>query len=115
MKEVWYQKTWRPILAFVFAFVVIMDFIIMPHIIYKQDNIKYNQQVIELAKQFDDSNVQREIIASMSNKKLWQPLTLSDGAGMFYIAFGAVLTGAALTRTREINNASDETKGPYST
>jgi hypothetical protein len=103
MKESWYQRTWRPFCAAVYLLICLMDFVIMPHLIYRYDYSKNNKEIVELAQHFNDANVQKEIINSLSNARHWEPLTLMGG-GMFHMSFGAILGVAAYSRGRDKYN-----------
>lgn len=98
-KEEWYQKVWRPCLAFVYIAVVLFDFIIMP--VY----VEYHNRGVDLSKIQDLDKLspvsQVEAIKQINlGERAWEPLTLGAG-GLFHIAMGAILTGAAVTRGLE--------------
>lgn len=98
--EQWYKKIWRPMMAFVYAGIVVFDFVVMPIIIESSNSAISNQQAVELALKFQDSTAQVQSLQSFTVKRSWNPLTLMGG-GMFHLAFGALLTGAAVTRGME--------------
>lgn len=112
MNETWYQKTWRPACAAVYLLICLMDFIIMPHLIYRKDYTVNNKQIIELAQTFQDSSVQKEVISSLANKREWEPLTLMGG-GMFHISFGAILGVAAYSRGIDKTNFNFNNQDDY--
>jgi len=98
--EGWYKKYWRPMLAAVYAVIVVFDFLVMP-IILEINNTKYTaQQAVELSLQYTDASAQTSALSIFTNTRTWNPLTLMGG-GMFHLAFGALLTGAAVTRGME--------------
>lgn len=99
-EEKWYKKAWRPALAFVYAGIVIFDFIIMPTIIELTNKTITNEQAVVLALKFTDPIIQVQSLQSFTAKRTWNPLTLLGG-GMFHLSFGVLLTGAAITRGLE--------------
>ena len=71
------NKKWRPLMAFVYMFTCLCDFVLFP--------------------------VLWSLLQAMSKGSVtvqWQPLTL-QGAGLYHIAMGAVLGVAAYGRTKE--------------
>jgi hypothetical protein len=98
-EERWYQRIWRPCLAFVYIAIVLFDFVIMP--VY----VEYHNKGIDLSKiqELDKLSPvsQVEAIKQINlGQRAWEPLTLVAG-GLFHIAMGAILTGAAVTRGME--------------
>lgn len=75
--ETWVNRKWRPILAWVYIIVNIVDFIIFP-ILW--------------------STLQAMQGGSVTSQ--WDPLTLK-GAGLFHISMGAILGVAAWSRGQE--------------
>lgn len=73
----WIRTHWRPMMAFVYMFVIIFDFILGP--IFWTLIQFYGEAAVELQ---------------------WQPLTLIAG-GVFHAAMGAVLGISAWTRGQE--------------
>jgi hypothetical protein len=71
------NKKWRPLMAFVYMFTCLCDFVVFP--------------------------VLWSLLQALSKGSVtvqWQPLTL-QGAGLYHIAMGAVLGVAAYGRTKE--------------
>lgn len=85
------QKYWRPAAAIVYLVICLFDFIIAPAWVGMTEESLVDR--INAIKHLDP-NVQM-IFAAKESK--WEPLTLM-GNGMFHLAFGAILTGAAVTR-----------------
>ena len=80
-------------MAVVYAVICVFDFIVVPSWIglNRRDLIAgFEQSLTGL-----DPSVQIEIVKSMSHQH--QPFTL-QGGGLFHLAFGALLTGSAITR-----------------
>jgi hypothetical protein len=77
-EEHWLQTRWRPITAIVYLVICCFDFIIFP-------------VLWSLFLFFSESN---QVTVS------WDPLTLK-GAGLFHLAFGAILGVSAFTRGQE--------------
>lgn len=100
ISEKWYKKAWRPTCAFVYLTIVIFDFIIMPSIIEMNNNKETNIIAVELALRFENPSAQVQALAIFTQRREWKPLSLG-GSGMLHLAFGAILTGAAVTRGLE--------------
>ncbi len=85
-------KDWRYILAIVYAVICIFDFIAVPIWIgFFRASANYSvyfSEVVEL-----DPLVQIEMLKAMTFQH--EPFTLK-GAGLFHLAFGALLTGSAI-------------------
>jgi hypothetical protein len=98
--EAWYVRLWRPLVAFIYLVICVFDFVAMP-IIYEVYNEKLspNTAVVEALK-FKDAAAQVQVLQTLSNKRTWTPLTLGAG-GLFHLAFGAIITGSAVTRGME--------------
>ena len=100
-EESWYKKMWRPMLAGTYILLVIFDFLIMPIVIEVANTRESsNAQAVELALKFKDPTSQIQALKTFAENRVWSPLTLMGG-GMFHVAFGALLTGAAVTRGME--------------
>jgi len=94
---IWLQKNqgWKSLLALVYAFICIFDFVIIPTWLGVS---RAKLDVSVFAESEVDYDIQMQLI-----QLVWapyQPLTL-QGAGMFHLAFGALLTGSALARRKE--------------
>ena len=59
-----------------------------------------NEKAVELALKFKDPSAQIQALKTFTTDRTWTPLTLMGG-GLFHVAFGALLTGAAVTRGME--------------
>ena len=75
------------------------DFLVAPVFFYVYDfydpfirDIKRATINMEL-----NEDMRRTYLTFIGNRQRWQPLTLQEGA-LFHFAFGAILTGAAVTR-----------------
>ena len=88
------QKFWRPAAAAVYLFVCVFDFVLVPSWVgfHSLTLVEKVEAVKEL-----DSKVQQVVLTQSDT---WDPLTLKGG-GLFHLAFGALLTGAAVTRGLE--------------
>lgn len=108
MEEPWYN--WRSLAGFIYLFICIMDFVIMP--VYVQVEYSHTKkQVSELIQdiQTDDKKgvADQEFAIKIIDKikvEQWSPVTLVGG-GLFHMAFGAILTGAAVTKGFERREA----------
>jgi len=97
---IWLQKDegWKTMLALIYAIICLFDFVIVP-ILWN-----YNRrEALEMANIIaHDPSLNGEIAVDML-KSLFRthiPYTL-QGAGMFHLAFGALLTGSAISKFRE--------------
>ena len=99
----WIMDHWRQGTALVYTSITICDFIIFPAL-----TSTTNADLIMIAHQARDLDVavQRDLI--MASIKTYEPLTLMGG-GMFHVAFGAILTGVAITK----ETLKSETHGGY--
>lgn len=88
-------------LAVIYAAICIFDFIIVPSWIglHRQDVLSGFEMMTLTGL---DSSVQIQLIESLSHQH--KPFTL-QGGGLFHLAFGALLTGSALTH-RSTNHAA---------
>lgn len=96
---IWLQKDegWKSIMALVYAIICVVDFIIVPGVVSTlRKDVLADFMTHQLATL--DPNVQIELIKSLARPH--QPFTL-QGAGVFHIAFGALLTGSAISKFRE--------------
>lgn len=98
-KETWYQRVWRPATAIVYLAVVLFDFIAAPIYVEAMNYKKgINYEAFREIAKFEDALVQSELVKKLNvGDRRWEPLTLAGG-GLFHIAFGSILTGAAITR-----------------
>ena len=95
---IWLQKEegWKAMLALTYAVICLFDFVVVPAWIGITRELFETQ--IDLSNFIDlDPSVQIRIIDKLSYQH--EPFTLKGG-GLFHIAFGALLTGSALTRLR---------------
>lgn len=95
------QSAWRPLTAATYLLVTIFDFIIMPIAVETQNRVTIDYQLLDNINKLSEPQTQIEIARKMDvAKRTWQPLTL-QGGGLVHIAFGSILTGAAVTRGME--------------
>lgn len=92
---IWLQEEegWKAFLAIVYAGICVFDFVLVPTwigIIRELSDVSLTPQLI----QSFDSSVQLRIIEAYTFQH--EPLTLKGG-GIFHLAFGALLTGSAIT------------------
>lgn len=88
----WLAANWKAGLAFIYSLVVIFDFIVVPSWIglHRPDLFKVIEAVKTLTPEMQQLALQ---IAFRSH----EAFTL-QGSGLFHLAFGALLTGAAVTK-----------------
>lgn len=92
----WYQSIWLPFAAGTYIAICIFDFMIMP-IYVTAHNSRIENAVFKTLEGKDAAIFADGLIRANQATRQWNPLTLL-GAGMFHIAFGALLTGGAVTR-----------------
>lgn len=99
-KEQWYQRVWRPSAAATYLIICIFDFIVMPIIVeYHTSDVNY--EAFDKIYKLESSDAQVAAINRLDlGGREWKPLTLQGGS-TFHLAFGALLTGAAVTRGLE--------------
>jgi energy-converting hydrogenase Eha subunit H len=87
----WMMTHWKPASAFVYTLINLCDFVIFPSYVgmTRVDMITLVDQIRDL-----DVSVQIQLIQAATNG--YSPFTLR-GSGLFHLAFGALLTGAAIT------------------
>ena len=119
-QESWFETGWRPALAFMFILVIAFDFLVMP-VVYEVSNAMMtpNDAVVESLKY--PPAEQAQVLATLTTKRVWQPLTL-QGGGLFFLSLGAILTGASVTRgmekterLRQIGQLNENDLGPVDT
>lgn len=95
-----YKKFWRPIAAYIYLAICIVDFAAMP--VYMQvSNQGVNHAAFAEVRLLEDPAVQMKALDKLDlGKKDWRPITLEGGA-LFHLAFGAILGVSAWTRGSE--------------
>lgn len=96
-KEPLWKKAWRPLAAYVYLSICAFDFVVMPMTYSSRHS---PEKVVELALKFDNPTAQVSALSAMQKNQEWKPLT-TQGNGIFHLAFGALLTGAAIGRSQE--------------
>lgn len=86
---------WRSTMAYVYAIICIFDFVIFPTFI-GVFRVEVDDIVISIKEL--PPEIQFKILDSRYGTHV--PLTL-QGGGLFHLAFGALLTGAAIRKTPE--------------
>lgn len=92
----WYQQVWLPFAAGTYIVICIFDFMVMP-IYVAAHNSRIEARVFNELQGKDVATFATTLSQTAQATKQWNPLTLL-GAGMFHLAFGALLTGGAVTR-----------------
>ena len=92
----WYQSVWLPFAAATYIIICIFDFIIMP-VYVTAHNSRIENAVFKTLDAKDAASFADTLAKANQAQRQWNPLTLL-GAGMFHLAFGALLTGGAVTR-----------------
>ena len=96
LESKWYQNSWLPLAAFVYLMICCFDFVAMPiYTAIHNSNVEY--KVIAVLQDKDPQLLAESVTRAEQSTKQWNPLTLIGG-GLFHLAFGALLTGGAVTR-----------------
>lgn len=90
----WMADRWRPGLAFVYSVICIFDFIVVPVWIGTT-----RLPLVELLPMVDSMPAEAKKQVLEYAFRTHVPYTLQN-AGLFHLAFGALLTGAAITKDR---------------
>jgi len=92
-------KYWKLACAIVYLIICIFDFLIMPaYVMTYSKEMDYSQLYAQVAS-MENPQAQVALIGKIDYKlQTWDPITL-QGAGMFHLAFGAILTGVAMSKT----------------
>ena len=93
----WYQKTWLPFAAATYILICLFDFIIMPVYVTAHNSRIENAVFARLEDDKSAAAFADGLVKTNQAARQWNPLTLLGG-GMFHLAFGALLTGGAVTR-----------------
>jgi len=94
----WLQKEegWKSLMAVIYAIICIFDFIIVPSFMGMAQ--KSQADTLDLTQLVTlDPAVQIQLLKSLVVQH--EPFTLR-GAGMFHLAFGALLTGSAISKIK---------------
>lgn len=95
----WAKHMWRPMMAYVYALICIMDFVVMPVCFeYVKSRDRLDTIVAQIEK-INNVDVQLALAkrADYAGGRSWEPITMKDG-GFFHLSYGALLTGAAIVR-----------------
>lgn len=90
--EMWYQRTWRPMMAAIYMFLCILDYGIRPMINYYQSTTFNLAAIVETIKPLEPI-VQIEVINAAKQETITPILT-----EFVHLAFGAILGVAAFSR-----------------
>jgi hypothetical protein len=95
---IWMQRDegWKTIMAVVYAIICLVDFVIMPMAITAFKGHGLQDFIINNLRTFDPT-IQTQILQVIA--KEYTPITL-QGAGVYHLAFGALLTGSALSKSK---------------
>ena len=96
-----FRRNWRPAAAIVYLLICIFDFVLMPMRLTRFEEQRDYDVLFQQIQKLDNPQAQVALINKLNmSVQEWSPLTLGGG-GMFHLAFGALLTGAAVTRGME--------------
>lgn len=93
-------KYWKVACAIVYLVICIFDFLVMPIVMTDYVKDLDRTEIYSQIQQLNNPQAQVALIGKLEYKiQTWQPITLM-GAGMFHLAFGAILTGAVIKQNR---------------
>lgn len=93
------MKSWRPLAAYVYLFICICDFVLLP-VYYEYVKTIQETRLVEMALMFPEGASQIEALKTLQTRESWNPLTL-QATGLFHLAFGAILGVSAWTREKD--------------
>ena len=96
LDERWYQRVWLPFAAATYIVICIFDFMVMP-VYVTTHNSRIENAVFARLENKDAAEFADSLVKANQAQRQWNPLTLIGG-GLFHVAFGALLTGGAVTR-----------------
>lgn len=94
-EEAW--SSWKALAGYAYILICVFDFVVMPAVVHI-GHMDTKASLIDII-HADDKKFALEVMDRVRGKP-WSPITLI-GAGVFHLAFGAILTGAAVTRSFE--------------
>lgn len=92
-EDPWYH--WKTMAGYVYIAICLFDFLIMPIAVHA-NKVDTKEEILYIIEEHGMDEAIK-IIDRMKGSAQWIPVTMIAG-GMFHIAFGAILTGAAVTR-----------------
>lgn len=97
--ESWIATNWRPLCGVVYLLICFTDFCALP-IYHTVIQARYTpDRIYDIVKNMEGAG-QIEAMRALREQQSWKPVTL-EGAGLFHVAFGAILGVAAWTRGTE--------------
>jgi hypothetical protein len=93
--ETWIQKNWRPTAAFVYLFICLFDFVVMPFLTFLWHQ-PLRLTLTQIANFSPD--VQKEILDK--TVVFWTPITIA-GMAILHVSFGGILGISAWGRSSE--------------
>jgi len=95
---IWMQRDegWKTVLAVVYSIICLVDFVVMPVAITAAKGAGLKEFIATELRTFDPA-IQLQLLQVISRD--YSPFTL-QGAGVFHLAFGALLTGSALSKSK---------------
>ena len=107
----WWRDYWRPMCGMTYILICVFDFLIMPVVytsIYRKQDLAH---IVELTEKLQ-GQAQAAGLTVLIQSREWKPITLQEGA-FFHLAFGAILTGAAITRGITQSNLARSGRNPW--
>jgi hypothetical protein len=95
--SVW--RSWHVFAAYVYLFICLFDFVLMPAFYEFAHKVASDQVVIAEALKFAP-DAQVTVLQMLRQSAKWTPLTLGEN-GLFHVSFGAILGVSAFARGNE--------------
>lgn len=98
----WLSKDegWKAMLASIYAFICIFDFIVVPVWIglNRPSNAMIDERLHQIHMHQMGESIAKEMVKPLTYQH--EPFTLKGG-GLFHLSFGALLTGSALSKKQK--------------
>lgn len=95
VRELGYKKYWRPVTAYIYLLICLVDFMVMP-IVYEYNRLS-STEILTIIEHVEEDKRTQALEIMRSNERVWSPVTTQGGA-IFHMSFGAIIGAAAFTR-----------------
>ena len=88
------DSLWKIVAGYAYVLICVFDFVVMP--LYQMySNNEFTKELMVIIPKEDNKYI-LDTIEKITRSK-WEPATVFGGGLVFHLAFGAILTGAAIT------------------
>lgn len=102
-EKAWY--IWKTVAGYVYILVCLFDFVVMPMVVHAS-SVDSREIITEIMYEIEDRGFALGAADKLQTKR-WEPVTLV-GAGVFHLSFGAILTGATLSKNKESTESNKQ-------